>query len=152
MVCSGGQSVDVYGGLGSMRATIQINFDVGRGDVMKIKRHSPGILFLDFWIFFGCYLPALGLFRLGLGKSANYRNNPISRARPSSDMDNTGGPPPELIPGFYDDRSPLAIFCVVFCLAVATVMVGLRIWTRKVIINKMGMDDWAAIITLVCLT
>ena len=59
------------------------------------------------------------------------------------------GPPPELIPGYYDDRSGLAIFCVVFCLTVATIMVGLRIWTRKVIIDKLGLDDWAAIITLV---
>ena len=59
-----------------------------------------------------------------------------------------GMPPPEMIPGFYEDRSGLAIFCVVFCLVVATIMVGLRTWTRKVIINKMGMDDWAAIITL----
>ena len=61
-----------------------------------------------------------------------------------------GGPPPELIPGFYDDRSGLVIFCVVFCLVIATTMVGLRIWTRAVIIKKMGPDDWAAITALVC--
>lgn len=60
-----------------------------------------------------------------------------------------GGPPPELIPGYYDDRSGLVIFCVTFCLVVATLMVTLRIWTRKFIINKMGADDWAAIIALV---
>ncbi|KAK1752621.1 hypothetical protein QBC47DRAFT_305893 [Echria macrotheca] len=60
-----------------------------------------------------------------------------------------GGPPPESLPGYNDDRSGLAIFCVVFCLTVSTVMVGLRTWTRKVIINKMGMDDWAAIITMI---
>jgi hypothetical protein len=59
-----------------------------------------------------------------------------------------GMPPPELIPGYYDNRSGLAIFCVVFCLTIATTMVGLRIWTRKFIIDKMGADDWAAIITL----
>ncbi|KAK5655153.1 hypothetical protein OQA88_6052 [Cercophora sp. LCS_1] len=64
-------------------------------------------------------------------------------------MADAGAPPPELIPGYYDDRSGLAIFCVVFCLVVATGMVGLRTWTRKVIINKMGMDDWAAIITTI---
>ena len=66
-------------------------------------------------------------------------------------MADAGGPPtnPELIPGYHDDRSGLAIFCVVFCLAVATIMVGLRTWTRRFIINKMGMDDWAAIIALV---
>ena len=65
-------------------------------------------------------------------------------------MADAGAPPPELIPGYYDDRSGLVIFCVVFCLAVATIMVGLRIWTRKVILNKMGADDWAAIIAMVC--
>ena len=54
-----------------------------------------------------------------------------------------------LPPEFYDDKSWVAILVVVLCLAVATTMVGLRIWTRKVIINKMGMDDWAAIVTLV---
>jgi hypothetical protein len=55
----------------------------------------------------------------------------------------------ELPPGFDDDKSWVAIFVVVMCLTVATTMVGLRIWTRKFIINKMGMDDWAAIVTLV---
>lgn len=59
-------------------------------------------------------------------------------------------PDPTLIPGFHDDRKPLVIFCVVFCLTVATAMVALRIWTRTMIIKKMGPDDWAAIITLVC--
>lgn len=58
-------------------------------------------------------------------------------------------PPPEQIPGYYDDRSGLAIFYVVLCLTVATIFVGLRIWTRKVIINMLGVDDWAAMITLV---
>ncbi|KAM7206090.1 hypothetical protein V8F20_002872 [Naviculisporaceae sp. PSN 640] len=60
-----------------------------------------------------------------------------------------GGPPPEMIPGYYDDRSGLVIFCVTFCLVVATIMVSLRIWTRKVIIDKMGADDWVAIIALI---
>ncbi|PKS07321.1 hypothetical protein jhhlp_005923 [Lomentospora prolificans] len=59
------------------------------------------------------------------------------------------GPPPESLPGFHDDRSGLAIFCVVFCLTVVTIVTGMRIWTRKVIIDKLGMDDWAAMITLV---
>lgn len=45
----------------------------------------------------------------------------------------------------------MAIFTVVLCLTVATVMVGLRIYTRKFITKQMGMDDWAAIITLVSL-
>jgi hypothetical protein len=69
-------------------------------------------------------------------------------------MADPAAPPmdPTMIPGYHDDRSGLAIFCVVFCLTVATIMVGLRTWTRKVIIDKMGADDWAAIITMVCKT
>ncbi|KAK1834646.1 hypothetical protein QBC39DRAFT_20226 [Podospora conica] len=61
------------------------------------------------------------------------------------------GPPvdPSLIPGFDDDRKPLVIFCVVFCLTVATTMVALRVYTRTVIIKKFGPDDWAAIATLI---
>ena len=59
---------------------------------------------------------------------------------------------PALIPGFGDDRRPVVIFCVVFCLSVATAMVALRVWTRTMIIKKMGPDDWAAIATLVCET
>ncbi|PKS12632.1 hypothetical protein jhhlp_000840 [Lomentospora prolificans] len=54
----------------------------------------------------------------------------------------------ELPPGFNDNHSGVSIFIVVFCLFVSTLMVGLRIWTRKYIINQMGIDDWAAIITL----
>ena len=65
-------------------------------------------------------------------------------------MADAGRLPPELIPGFHDDRSGLVIFCVVFCLVVATTMVGLRIWTRAFILKKVGADDWAAIIALVC--
>ena len=65
-------------------------------------------------------------------------------------MADTGRLPPELIPGFHDDRSGLVVFCVVFCLVVATAMVCLRIWTRAFILKKVGADDWAAIIALVC--
>ncbi|KAM7219405.1 hypothetical protein V8F06_005139 [Rhypophila decipiens] len=57
--------------------------------------------------------------------------------------------PPEMIPGFHDNRSGLVIFCVTLCLVVSTATVAMRIWTRKVIIDKMGADDWAAIIAMV---
>ena len=56
---------------------------------------------------------------------------------------------PELPPGWDADHSGISIFVVVFCLVVSTVMVGLRVYTRRVIINQMGIDDWAAIVTLV---
>ena len=59
-----------------------------------------------------------------------------------------GGPPPVMIPGFYEDRSGLVVFCVTFCTVITTIVVALRIWTRKVIINKMGADDWFAVIAL----
>lgn len=59
-------------------------------------------------------------------------------------------PPQALPPGTDDDKSWVAIFTVVLCLTVSTLMVGLRIYTRKAITKQMGVDDWAAIITLVC--
>lgn len=58
-------------------------------------------------------------------------------------------PPDALPPGTGDDRSWVAIFTVVLCLSVATFMVGLRIYTRAFVTKPMGVDDWAAIITLV---
>ena len=57
--------------------------------------------------------------------------------------------PDALPPGTNDDKSWVAIFIVVLCLTVATLMVGLRIYTRRFITKQMGMDDWAAVITLV---
>ncbi|KAK4208627.1 hypothetical protein QBC37DRAFT_296316 [Rhypophila decipiens] len=54
-----------------------------------------------------------------------------------------------MIPGFYDNRSGLVIFCITLCLVVSTAMVSMRIWTRKFIINQMGPDDWVAIIAMV---
>ena len=58
-------------------------------------------------------------------------------------------PPEALPPGTYDDKSWIAIFTVVLCLTVSTTAVGLRIYTRKFITKQMGIDDWAAIVTLV---
>lgn len=53
------------------------------------------------------------------------------------------------IPGMGDDRSWQAILAVVVCLVAATVMVGLRIYTRRFMVKEMSKDDWAAILTLV---
>ncbi|KAK4118579.1 hypothetical protein N657DRAFT_369698 [Parathielavia appendiculata] len=48
----------------------------------------------------------------------------------------TGQPPNAL-----EDRRATVIGSVVFCLAWATAMVGLRLWTRGVVIKQLGMDD-----------
>ncbi|MBE3045624.1 hypothetical protein IMZ48_24375, partial [Candidatus Bathyarchaeota archaeon] len=45
------------------------------------------------------------------------------------------GPPP---PGMDDDKSWVAIFTVVLCLTFATLVVGLRLYTRKFITKRMG--------------
>jgi hypothetical protein len=53
-----------------------------------------------------------------------------------------------LPPNAFEDVSGTVIGVVSFCLAFATLMVGLRLWTRK-IIDQMGMDDYAIILGLV---
>lgn len=50
----------------------------------------------------------------------------------------------------YTAGAWVPIFTVALCLAVATAMVGLRTWSRIFITKRLGVDDWAAIITLVC--
>ena len=47
------------------------------------------------------------------------------------------------------DKSWEAILAVALSLAVSTLMVGLRIYTRRFMVKEMSKDDWAAIITLV---
>jgi len=54
-----------------------------------------------------------------------------------------------LPPWAFDDRSPTIIGVVVFCLLWSTTLVGLRIWTRKKILNELGWDDYACIAGLV---
>ena len=55
----------------------------------------------------------------------------------------------ELPPGSFDSRVPTVIVAIVVCLSVATTAVALRIYTRKVIINQMGWDDYFAVFALV---
>jgi hypothetical protein len=55
----------------------------------------------------------------------------------------------QLPPGSFDDRSPVVIGSVVFCLVVATVAVSLRIYTRKFVINQLGIDDYFSVFALV---
>jgi len=56
----------------------------------------------------------------------------------------TAPPPPN-----YDNRAGTVIAVSVFLMCVSTLFVGLRIYTRKVIKNEMGIDDYFAILTLV---
>lgn len=60
-------------------------------------------------------------------------------------------PGAELPPGSFDTRVPTVIGVIAFTLAVATITVCLRIYTRKYIINRMGIDDYFAILALVSL-
>ncbi|KAK1828638.1 hypothetical protein QBC39DRAFT_223658, partial [Podospora conica] len=56
---------------------------------------------------------------------------------------------PELPPNAFEDRRATVIGVVVFCLLVSTTMVGLRLWTRKKIINQLGWDDYACVAGLI---
>ncbi|KAM7194843.1 hypothetical protein V8F33_007041 [Rhypophila sp. PSN 637] len=59
------------------------------------------------------------------------------------------GPPPELPPEAFDDMSGDVIGVVVFCLIFSTLMVALRIFTRGVVVKQIGIDDYAAIVSLI---
>lgn len=61
-------------------------------------------------------------------------------------MAEPGAPLP---PGSFDTRVPTVIAVIAFTLTVATAAVGLRIYTRKYIINNMGFDDYFAVFALV---
>ena len=60
-----------------------------------------------------------------------------------------GAPAPALPPNAFDDISGTVIGVVSFCLVWSTLMVGLRLWTRKVIINQLGWDDYMIVVGLV---
>ncbi|KAK3681816.1 hypothetical protein B0T22DRAFT_349428, partial [Podospora appendiculata] len=53
-----------------------------------------------------------------------------------------------LPPNALDDRSATVIGVVAFCLFFSTLMVGLRLWTRKKIIDQLGIDDYACVAAL----
>ncbi len=50
-----------------------------------------------------------------------------------------------------DSRTDIPICVAVFTLAVAATAVSLRIYTRKVLINQLGADDYCACVALVWL-
>lgn len=56
----------------------------------------------------------------------------------------------ELPPNSFQNRAPIVIGVVVMCVVISTIMVGARIWTRRMIIRQVGIDDYLSIITLVC--
>ncbi|KAK3368697.1 putative integral membrane protein [Podospora didyma] len=62
-------------------------------------------------------------------------------------MSSNSSPPavPALPPNTFDDRSSVVLGTVAFCLLWATMMVGLRLWTRGKILKELGVDDYACI-------
>lgn len=48
----------------------------------------------------------------------------------------------------HEDKSSVAYGVGAFWLSFSTIIVGLRLWTRT-IIRQLGIDDWAALFTLV---
>jgi hypothetical protein len=61
----------------------------------------------------------------------------------------SSGEASQLPPNAFEDRSATVIGVVTFCLFFATCMVGLRLWTRKKLINQLGIDDYACLAALV---
>ncbi len=57
--------------------------------------------------------------------------------------------PTGLPPGSYDSAESTLIGIIVFTLLVSTAAVGARIYTRWRIVNKVGVDDWMAMASLV---
>ncbi len=49
----------------------------------------------------------------------------------------------------YEDRTGTVLGVLVFLLVWATVMVGLRVWTRAVLIKQLGVDDYMCVLGLV---
>ncbi|KAK4167243.1 hypothetical protein QBC43DRAFT_204141 [Cladorrhinum sp. PSN259] len=60
----------------------------------------------------------------------------------------TTTPSPELDPAVFESRAGVVIAVVVTTLSIATFAVGLRCYSRAVLIRQFGMDDWAAIVAL----
>ena len=54
-----------------------------------------------------------------------------------------------LDPALYESRAHIPITVVAVVLSLATLLVSLRSYTRAILINQFGMDDYAAIIALV---
>jgi hypothetical protein len=58
-------------------------------------------------------------------------------------------PAAALPPNASEDQRATVIGSVVFCLLWSTLMVGLRLWTRGVVIKKLGVDDYMCLVGLV---
>jgi len=57
--------------------------------------------------------------------------------------------PGALPPNAFEDQRPTVIGSVIFCLLWSTAMVGLRLWTRGVVIKQLGVDDYLCVVGLV---
>lgn len=57
--------------------------------------------------------------------------------------------PAQLPPGAYDDMSGTVVGVVAFCMVFSTIMVALRLFTRMVVVKHVGIDDYAAVVSLV---
>lgn len=64
-----------------------------------------------------------------------------------------GGQPTQAYPPetFADNRSGIIIGIVVICWVLASTVVTLRVYTRKVLLNQIGTDDYFAVASLVSL-
>ncbi|KAK4148785.1 hypothetical protein C8A00DRAFT_19442 [Chaetomidium leptoderma] len=60
-------------------------------------------------------------------------------------------PPAALPPNAFEDRRPTVIGSVIFCLLWSTLMVGLRLWTRGVVIKQLGVDDYVCLVGLLAI-
>jgi hypothetical protein len=60
-------------------------------------------------------------------------------------MSSAPGPPPPGI-DLNDSRADTIIGVVCFVLSIATIALGLRIYTRRILLGKFGLDDWLACI------
>jgi hypothetical protein len=62
-------------------------------------------------------------------------------------MASMSGPPPGMDPN--ESRADTIIGVVSFVLTVAATALGLRIYTRRVLLKQFGLDDWLACVAFV---
>ena len=58
-------------------------------------------------------------------------------------------PATALPPNASEDQRATVIGSVVFCLLWSTLIVGLRLWTRGIVIKQLGVDDYMCLVGLV---
>ena len=61
----------------------------------------------------------------------------------------TTTPTPESDPAVFESQAGTVLAVVITTLAIATISVGLRTYSRAVMIRQFGMDDWAAIAAMI---